>query len=170
MNDDPLRYDTWIEDALRSVIRRTLGFAAENGLPGEHHFYITFRTDADGVEVPAYLKAENPEELTIVLQHQFEDLVVNEDAMWVTLRFNGSPERLRIPFDAVLSFADPSVNFGLQLKMSGEPEGNMEFDATQAQNFEAEAATPAQDANMSPGNKKAKGTGEVIALDAFRKK
>jgi len=170
MNDDPLRYDTWIEDALRSVIRRTLDFAAENGLPGEHHFYITFRTDADGVEIPAYLKAENQEELTIVLQHQFEDLVVNEDAMWVTLRFNGSPERLRIPFDAVLSFADPSVNFGLQLKMSGEPEGDMEFDVTQAQNFEAEAATPAQDADMSPGNKKAKGTGEVIALDAFRKK
>ena len=89
MTDDPLRYDTWIEDALRSVIRRTLDFAAENGLPGDHHFYITYRTDADGIEIPSYLKAENPEEMTIVLQHQFEDLVINEDALWVTLRFTG---------------------------------------------------------------------------------
>ena len=169
MTDDPLRYDTWIEDALRSVIRRALDFAADNGLPGEHHFYITFRTDADGVEVPAYLKAENPEELTIVLQHQFEELVVNEDALWVTLRFNGKPERLRVPFDAVVSFADPSVNFGLQLKMNGEPEGEMEFDAALAQNFETDAPTPAQDADIAHAGK-AKGTGEVIALDAFRKK
>ena len=67
MTDDPLRYDTWIEDALRGVIRRTLDFAAENGLPGDHHFYITYRTDADGIEIPSYLKAENPEEMTIVL-------------------------------------------------------------------------------------------------------
>ena len=71
MTDDPLRYDTWIEDALRGVIRRTLDFAAEYGLPGDHHFYITYRTDADGVEIPGYLKAEHPEEMTIVLQHQF---------------------------------------------------------------------------------------------------
>ena len=169
MTDDPFRYDTWIEDALRSVIRRALDFAADKGLPGDHHFYITFRTDADGIEVPAYLKAENPEELTIVLQHQFEDLVVNEDALWVTLRFNGKPERLRVPFDAVVSFADPSVNFGLQLKMAGEPEGELEFDAALAQNFEAEAASPAQDADLTQA-KKAKGMGEVIALDAFRKK
>lgn len=168
MTDDPFRYDTWVEDALRSVIRRTLDYAAENGLPGDHHFYITFRTDADGVEIPTYLKAEHPEELTIVLQHQFEELVINEDAMWVTLRFNGKPERLRIPFDTVISFADPSVNFGLQLKMTGEVEGELEFDTSQVHNFEADDAFPAQDEGKTSG-KKARQTGEVIALDSFRK-
>ena len=169
MIDDPLRYDTWIEDALRGVIRRTLDFAAENGLPGDHHFYITYRTDADGIEIPSYLKAENPEEMTIVLQHQFEDLVINEDALWVTLRFNGKPERLRIPFAAVVSFADPSVNFGLQLKMAGEPEGEIELDTSAAQNFDLDTA----DLNIEqdlPSSGAGKGTGEVIALDAFRKK
>jgi len=98
MDSDPFRYDAWIEEALRGVIRRSLAYASENGLPGEHHFYLTFRTEANGVEVPAYLKAEHAEEMTIILQHQFEELIVNEDAFWVTLRFNGKPERLRIPF------------------------------------------------------------------------
>ncbi len=168
MTDDPLSYDTWIEDALRSVIRKTLGYAAENGLPGDHHFYITYRTDSDGIEIPGYLKAEHPEEMTIVLQHQYEELVVNEDAVWVTLRFNGKPERLRIPLDAVVSFSDPSVNFGLQLKIGSEPETDLEFDATAAQNFDLEP-DPAQDRDY--GAKVAgKGMGEVIALDAFRKK
>ena len=169
MIDDPLRYDTWIEEALRGVIRRTLDFATENGLPGDHHFYITYRTDVDGIEIPSYLKAETPEEMTIILQHQFEDLVINEDALWVTLRFNGKPERLRIPFAAVVSFADPSVNFGLQLKMAGEPEGEIELDTSAAQNFDLDTA----DLNIEqdlPSSGAGKGTGEVIALDAFRKK
>ena len=169
MTDDPLRYDMWIEDALRGVIRHTLGYVAEHGLPGEHHFYITYRPDADGVEIPGYLKAEHPEEMTIVLQHQFEELVINEDAIWVTLRFNGKPERLRIPFDAVVSFADPSVNFGLQLKMDGEPEGDFEFDPSQAQNFDSEGSDPVQDSDLEASTA-GKGMGEVIALDAFRKK
>jgi len=169
MTDDPLRYDTWIEDALRSVIRRTLDFASDNGLPGDHHFYITFRTDADGIEIPTYLKAEHPEEMTIVLQHQYEELMVNEDALWVTLRFNGKPERLRIPLDAVVSFADPSVNFGLQLKMTGEPEGELEFDTSQAQNFDLESAENEGSQDLTPATS-GKGTGQVIALDAFRKK
>lgn len=168
MTDDPLSYDTWIEDALRSVIRKTLGYAAENGLPGDHHFYITYRTDADGIEIPGYLKTEHPEEMTIVLQHQYEELVVNEDAVWVTLRFNGKPERLRIPFDAVVSFSDPSVNFGLQLKIGSEPEADLEFDTSAAQNFDLEPDL-AQDQEFG-GKAVGKGMGEVIALDAFRKK
>ena len=107
--------------------------------------------------------------MTIILQHQFEDLVINEDALWVTLRFNGKPERLRIPFAAVVSFADPSVNFGLQLKMAGEPEGEIELDTSAAQNFDLDTA----DLNIEqdlPSSSVGKGTGEVIALDAFRKK
>jgi hypothetical protein len=167
MESDPLRYDAWIEDALRGVIRRALGYVAENGLPGEHHYYVTYRTDAEGVETPAYLKAEHPDEMTIVLQHQFEDLVVNQDAFWVTLRFNGKPERLRVPFEAVVSFADPSVNFGLQLKTTTGQDGELELDAPVAQDFEL--GTPQQNTEPTPGVA-AKGTGQIIALDAFRKK
>ncbi len=164
MEYDPLRYDTWIEDALRGVIRRALAYAADNGLPGEHHFYITYRTDGEGVETPGYLKAEHPDEMTIVLQHQFENLVVNQDAFWVTLRFNGKPERLRVPFNAVLSFADPSVNFGLQLKMAAGSDGEIELESVAGQKYGREA--PEQDARPAV----AKGTSKIIALDSFRKK
>ena len=107
--------------------------------------------------------------MTIVLQHQFEELVVNEDAVWVTLRFNGKPERLRIPYDAVVSFADPSVNFGLQLKIAGELEGEFEFDPSAAQNFDLEGVDAEFDSEQAASTA-GKGTGEVIALDAFRKK
>jgi len=161
MDSDPFRYDSWIEEALRGVIRRSLTYASENGLPGEHHFYLTFRTEARGVEIPSYLKAEHNEEMTIILQHQFEELIVNEDAVWVTLRFNGTPERLRIPFDAMVSFADPSVNFGLQMKMPNELEEDAEMEPPAARNADTDDGAVAQ---------RPKGTGEVIALDSFRKK
>lgn len=165
MDQDPFQYDIWIEDALKSVIRRSLDYAAENGLPGDHHFYLTYRTEAEGVELPGYLKADNQEEMTIVLQHQFDELVVNEDAVWVTLRFKGKAERLRIPFDAMVSFADPSVNFNLQLKMADEPEGEPERDAPAARNIEPDE--PDRGAEKAAAGKE---MGEVIALDAFRKK
>lgn len=165
MESDPFEYDIWIEDALKSVIRKSLDYAAEYGLPGDHHFYLTYRTDIEGVELPSYLKAEHTEEMTIVLQHQFEELVVNEDAVWVTLRFKGKPERLRIPFDAMVSFADPSVNFGLQLKMSGGEEEELHLDASAAQNFEP--GDQDQDIGETAASQV---SGEVIALDAFRKK
>ena len=100
MEEDPLRYDLWIEEALRTVIRRSLRYAASDGLPGEHHFYITFRTDEDGVVIPDYLRAEHPEEMTIVLQHQFDDLQVDEETLTVTLRFNGIPETLVVPLSS----------------------------------------------------------------------
>jgi len=168
MDSDPFRYDAWIEEALRGVIRRSLAYASENGLPGEHHFYLTFRTEANGVEVPAYLKAEHAEEMTIILQHQFEELIVNEDAFWVTLRFNGKPERLRIPFDAMVSFADPSVNFGLQMKMPGEPEEDTGVEHPAARNTDTDAGVePGKD---TASDTRPKGSGEVIALDSFRKK
>ncbi len=175
MDSDPFRYDSWIEEALRGVIRRTLTYASENGLPGEHHLYLTFRTDddAEGVEVPPYLRDEHPQEMTIVLQHQFDEMIVNEDAVWVTLRFNGKPERLRIPFDTMISFADPSVNFGLQLKMSSEPEGDMEMEYPTPHNADVESdADQSTDTDGEAGRDApaAKDMGEVIALDAFRKK
>ena len=169
MDQDPFQYDIWIEEALKSVIRRSLDYAAENGLPGEHHFYLSYRTDVEGVEIPAYLKAEHPEEMSIVLQHQFDELIVNEDAVWVTLKFRGKPERLRIPFEAMVSFADPSVNFGLQLKMAGEPEGEIELNPSAAQNFDRDKVDMNIEQDLPPSTG-GKGTGEVIALDAFRKK
>ena len=168
MDSDPFRYDAWIEEALRGVIRRSLTYASENGLPGEHHFYLTFRTEANGVEVPAYLKSENAEEMTIILQHQFEELIVNEDAFWVTLRFNGKPERLRIPFGAMVSFADPSVNFGLQMKMPSEPEEDSGVEPPAARNTDTDAGGEAGKDTDSAA--RPKGSGEVIALDSFRKK
>ena len=171
MDSDPFRYDAWIEEALRGVIRRSLTNASENGLPGEHHFYLTFRTEANGVEVPPYLRDEHPDEMTIVLQHEFDELIVNEDAVWVTLKFNGKPERLRIPFDAMISFADPSVNFGLQLKMSNEPEDDISMEHPMAHNADTDTdqgtGTDGETPKEAPA---AKGMGEVIALDAFRKK
>jgi len=165
--NSPLRYDLWIEDALRAVINRTLTYAESNGLPGEHHFYITFRTTDDGVDVPDFIRADHPEEMTIILQHQFEDLQVSEDAFGVTLRFNGRPARLIIPLSAVISFADPSVNFGLQLKMTTieEDELEMEFGYGQDSSQDTES-TSADNSDTDDAPK----TGQVIALDSFRKK
>jgi len=118
MGEDGLRYDAMVESALRGVVRRALAYAAERGLPGDHHFYISFRTTHPGVDIPAALRARYPEEMTIVLQHQFWGLDVGEEAFGVTLSFSDVPERLTIPFAAVSAFADPSVRFGLQFDAS----------------------------------------------------
>lgn len=113
-SENALRYDRMVEDALLSVVHRSLTYAAEKGLPGEHHFYITFRTDHPGVDIPQHLRERYPGEMTIILQYQFWDLEVGDDVFSVTLSFSDVPEKLTIPFDAVAAFADPSVRFGLQ--------------------------------------------------------
>jgi len=175
MNDDAFRYDLWIEEALRQVILRALRVTATEALHGDHHFYITFRTAGEGVEVPPYLRAQHPDEMTVVLQHQFEELNVDELGFSVVLHFNGKPEKLVIPFDTVTSFADPSVNFGLQLKtvdlddedfdeLSMDPVNSIKGLAATPSNYQSEDA-PLEDV---VGNKPK--TGEVIALDSFRKK
>ena len=151
-------YDAWLEDALRSVIRRALQHTAEHGLTGGHHFYLTFTTAAEGVELPLDLQARYPEEMTIVLQHQFWDLVVEEDHFAVTLKFRGRPSRIVIPFAAIGAFGDPSVNFGLQLKtLSPELAGD------------GPAAGGDTDQETTEGAESGD-RGEVIALDTFRKK
>ncbi|PIW25749.1 MAG: hypothetical protein COW30_18535 [Rhodospirillales bacterium CG15_BIG_FIL_POST_REV_8_21_14_020_66_15] len=165
MEESPLRYDVWIEDALRTVIRNALAHAAREGLPGEHHFYITFRMDDPGVVVPPYLRTQHPEEMTIVIQHQYDNLHVDQDAFEVTLYFKGKGERLRIPFRAITAFSDPSVNFGLQLKMiTTEEEEPIEDEGVFA---EQEIVLDASNADNPDGEGK---MGEVIALDTFRKK
>ena len=176
MSDDTLRYDIWVEEALRSVIRKTLSHVAEHGLPGDHHFYISFLTQDDGVVIPGRLRAQHPNDMTIVLQYQFEDLVANEDSFSITLSFGGQKENLTIPYASVISFADPSVNFALQLKMLpmdeadetdfDDMDGDMEdYDAVHLDYFEESRNRTNQD--DSDGEPK---TGEVITLDAFRKK
>jgi hypothetical protein len=150
---DLLRYDKMVEAALRGVVREALARTAVNGLPGAHHFYITFRTRFPGLGLPDYLSAQYPEEMTVVLEHQFWDLDVTEERFSVTLSFQNRPERLTIPFDAITAFADPAVKFGLQFQAVpfDEPAASPEPAQTKA---EAKPETPC----------------EVVALDTFRKK
>ena len=129
MATDHIRYDVLARDALRGVLRRVLSDAAEHGLPGEHHFFITFLSTAEGVKLSPRLLAQYPEEMTVILQHQFWDLVVTEDRFEVGLSFGGIPERLVVPFNSIKSFFDPSVQFGLQFdpseSVSEAPAGNL---------------------------------------------
>jgi hypothetical protein len=117
---DHIRYDLLAQDALRGVVRTVLEDAARNGLPGDHHFYITFDTLAEGVQLSPRMLAQYPNEMTIVLQHQFWDLVISEDTFEVGLSFGGIPERLVIPFAAIKGFFDPSVQFSLQFAQATE--------------------------------------------------
>jgi hypothetical protein len=120
MDPDKIDYPAIIQDALRDVVRRVLEQVAEHGLPGEHHFYIGFRTNAPGVEVPRFLRTQYPEEMRIVLQNQFWGLEVTPEAFSVLLNFGGSRQRLTVPFAALTMFVDPSANFGLPFGMVPE--------------------------------------------------
>jgi uncharacterized protein len=138
---DHIRYDLLTQEALRSVLRRVLQDAARDGLPGDHHFYISFNTGAPGVRMSKRLRAQYPEEITIVLQHQYRDLTVGEQAFEVGLSFSGVNEHLVVPFDAIKRFFDPSVQFGLQFETAVAAD---EADA------EGAAAAPAEDATAKP--------------------
>src|SRR6478609_7087832 len=139
MATDHIRYDVLARDALRGVLRKVLTDAAAHGLPGEHHFFITFVSKAEGVKLSQRLLAQYPEEMTIILQHQFWDLIVLEDRFEVGLSFGGIPERLVVPFSAIKSFLDPSVKFGLQFDTSDVAELSAETSAAAP----APAAVPA---------------------------
>ena len=117
---DLIRYDLLTQQALRSVVRSVLADVAKKGLPGDHHFYISFNTEADGVRMSERLRAQYPQEMTVILQHQFWDLTVGEQAFDVGLSFGGVMERLSIPFEAITGFFDPSVQFGLQFEEVAE--------------------------------------------------
>src|SRR3954469_25119908 len=124
MSKDLIRYDLLVQEALKGVVRKVLIDAGKDGLSGEHHFYISFRTDFTGVRLSNRLREKYPQEMTIVLQHQFWDLNVTDHTFEVGLSFSGVPERLLIPFDALTGFFDPSVQFGL--KFDGQDEGEAE--------------------------------------------
>jgi hypothetical protein len=155
---DHLRYDLLTQDALRGVIRAVLTEAATKGLPGEHHFFITFDTRAEGVEMSPRLKASYPQEMTIVLQHQFWDLKVTEDDFEVGLAFNGIPERLHIPLKAVKAFHDPAVQFGLQFTV--EPAAGA---AEQVPAVDRRKAKPAGKNDAKPGLAKPEATRPELA-------
>jgi hypothetical protein len=158
-----------VENALRGVVRQALAQVAEHGLPGEHHFYVTFRTDHPGVVMPESLKERYPREMTIVLQHQFWDLQVGEDAFQVTLTFNNVSEQLSIPFEAIAAFADPSVRFGLQFD-AGEDDESESSSPDQASNYQGEAASERARAGDGSGDADDGGEDNVVTLDRFRKK
>jgi hypothetical protein len=158
-----------VEAALRAVVRQALTEVAKDGLPGSHHFYITFRTAHPGVQVPDYLKARYPAEMTIVLQFQFYDLQVDDNAFSVTLTFNNNPERLIIPIRAITVFADPSVNFVLPFQ-SAEVAVVEEAPAAPKpakQSVKKVVDSKASDSAPKDGGDK---SAEVVSLDKFRKK
>jgi hypothetical protein len=173
MATDHIRYDVLARDALRGVLRRVLTDAAEHGLPGEHHFFITFVSTADGVKLSPRLLAQYPEEMTIILQHQFWDLVVTEDRFEVGLSFGGIPERLVVPFAAIKSFLDPSVQFGLQFEPS-DADAAVDAPGAKLPAVAAPSALPGADPSPAAENtdepaKPSEGA-EVVRLDRFRKK
>jgi uncharacterized protein len=129
MSTDHIRYDLLVQDALRSVVKNVLADAGKNGLPGEHHFYVSFKTGAPGVRISNRLREQYPDEMTIVLQHQFWDLGITEHTFEVGLSFGGVPERLLVPYDAIVGFFDPSVQFGLKFEVQ-ETEALAENDDT----------------------------------------
>jgi hypothetical protein len=149
MPTDHIRYDLLAQQALRGVVQRVLTDAAKNGLPGDHHFYVSFDTRAPGVRISQRLRDEYPEEMTIILQHQFWDLTVTEDEFEVGLSFKGIPERLGVPFAAIKGFFDPSVQFALQFEAGGK-EG--------AEATDAQASPPSEDQpSAKPRSARSKG-------------
>src|SRR5471030_1356614 len=155
---DQIRYDLLTQQALRGVVRNVLTDAAKKGLPGDHHFFIEFDTLADGVRMSDRLRAQHPEKMTIILQHQFWDLTVNEHAFEVGLSFGGITERLTIPFEAISGFFDPSVQFGLQFEEVTEGEAQGQQTPANAQgNAQGNAQDKTQDKAQDKTAKKKPG-------------
>jgi len=163
MPDDQMDYANLAQEALRGVVRLALRKVARQGLPGEHHFFIAFSTTHPGVVISERLKTRYPEEMTIVLQHQFWNLMVRERDFEVELSFDNIPERLVVPFAAVKGFLDPHVQFGLQF----EPAPEEESETSEAPAEEVAAAAPAGDTQPAPASND---DSKVVSIDTFRKK
>ncbi|WP_279479333.1 SspB family protein [Aureimonas sp. SK2] len=199
MGQDLIRYDVLAQDALRGVIRKVLGEVVKTGLPGEHHFFITFLTSAPGVRLSSRLREKYPELMTIVIQHQYWDLSVNDTSFEVGLSFSDIPERLLIPFSAIRGFYDPAVNFELEFDVRDMDAANSQDEgapaptalapvsptATAIKPLPSKAAAPAakqpakaakdtkSETAEAPADDKPQGeksSADVVSLDAFRKK
>jgi hypothetical protein len=172
MADDQIRYDILAQEALRGVMRKVLAEVSRTGLPGNHHFFITFLTNAPGVRISSRLRERYPEQMTIVLQFQYWDLKVTDTGFEVGLSFSDTPEKLEVPFSAVRGFYDPSVNFELEFDVktdvaaSGEPEKIAPAPLKAVKSEPVPAPASAEPA----GETAAKAGAEVVSLDAFRKK
>ena len=178
MTDDLIRYDVLAQEALRGVMRKVLGEVEKTGLPGEHHFFITFLTNAPGVRISSRLREKYPEQMTIVVQHQYWDLKVSDNGFEIGLSFSDVPERLLVPFAAIKGFYDPSVNFELEF--------DVDFAAGMQDNEADLTALKAPALSLASGGKPKAGgsdsaeveadetddnaTADVVSLDAFRKK
>ena len=200
MAADLIRYDLLVQDALRGVVRNVLTDAAKNGLQGEHHFFITFKTNAPGLRLSNLMRERYPDEMTVILQHQFWELAVTEHAFEVGLSFSNKPERLLIPFAAITSFVDPSVQFGLKFDVpdpgkpasadgdaaAGEPaktapakrmlaavdNGSESRDLVALPSIKPapDRPKPAATAEGETGDAKPDGAAKVVSIDKFRKK
>jgi len=178
MATDYIRYDILAQAALRGVVRTVLADVAKKGLPGEHHFKITFATAAPGVRLSERMRGQYPDAMTIVLQHQFWDLTVDDDGFEVGLSFGGVPERLAVPFDAVTAFFDPAVQFGFQFETLDKQAAEESTVAAKtpapapppAAIERSDSALPARAASAESAPNEKSGGGEVVRLDRFRKK
>lgn len=182
MATDLIRYDLMVQDALRGVVRRVLGDVARYGLPGEHHLYISFRTQHSGVRISNRLREQYPEEMTIVVQHQFWDLKAHESSFEIVLSFKNIHEQLVIPYDAIVGFFDPSVQFGLKFEAEDKagataaaPSDELGAEApllpmtskTSRRKTEEAKPEPAAAEAEKPADEEAP---KIVSLDAFRKK
>ena len=158
MSEKVFNYDMMVEEALRGVVNKALQHAAIHGLPDGHHFYITFKTDRRDVDIPLFLKEHYPDEMTIVLEHQFWDLKIHEREFEVALSFNDKQERLLIPFNAITAFSDPSVKFGLQFQEIENNEDQIINDIS------LDTSDPKKQELIE------KSSGEVVSLEKFRNK
>ena len=156
MNKKSIDYDSIVEDTLRLVVKKSLELVNEKGLPGEHHFYISFDSTQKGVKVPSELKSGEDNEIKIILQHQFWDLTIDDHKFSVVLSFNGKKKSISVPFNSIISFSDPSVGFSLQFKKDFLTE-----------NIKKEKKLSSDKSNE---NKKKKFNAEIFSLDAFRSK
>ena len=152
---DEIDYGNLMHNAMRSLIQDVLTEVKNNGLPGEHHFFITFDTNHAGVEMASWLKDRYPTEITVVMQHWYDDLEVKDDGFSVTLNFGDTPEHLVIPYEAILTFVDPTVEFGLRFETNEEDEDTDE-----------QKPTVSKESNKDDAKKE---TGQVVSLDNFRK-
>ncbi|MFV0321202.1 MAG: SspB family protein [Alphaproteobacteria bacterium] len=157
METQDFPYNQWYNDALNEVVKKAIGKVAKKGFSGDHHFYITFRTDDTSTDIPDHLRAKWPEEMTIALQHEFWDLRVDDKLFAVTLAFNGMHERLRIPWRNIVAFVDPSVKFVIQLN---------DLDLLEETKEKPVKDTPKEDSQKP----KIQETSKVVSLNAFRKK
>ena len=162
MNKDLLDYSKLVDQAMQSVMRQALEVAARDGLPGQHHFYLTLDTTHPKVEMSDRLKTEYPEEITIVLENQFWDLEIKKDHFSVTLNFGKTPQNLSVPFDAVTAFVDPSVKFGLQFASKIEEKKTDSPDTP--------SSSQLQDHPPPEEEESQENSAEVVVLDSFRNK